>query len=98
MNDPKSNAELQRIYREIAGSAPSVGNIKLEDEEQQRVLIAKMLQQLMLRTHPMVMMTMMCVALGYMADEYGVGREHLCNVLRSAQQTMPLVATVKAGG
>jgi hypothetical protein len=94
MADPKSNEELQRIYREIAGTTPSLDNIALVDEEQQRVFIAKMLKACMDRTHPMVMMTMMCIALGYMADEHNVGREHLCSVLREAKQTM----TLQAGG
>lgn len=94
--DPKSNDELQRIYREIAGATPSVGNITLLDEEQQRVFIAKTMQALMQRTHPMVLMTMLVVALGYMSDEHSVDREHLCKLLREAKQTMTLVQDVKS--
>lgn len=95
--DPKSDDELKRIYRELAGVNPTFGQ-NLMDEETQRVFISKTLAQLMQRTHPMVMMTMMVVALGYMADEHGVNREHLITVLREARQTMTLAATVKAGG
>ncbi len=98
MADPKSDDELKRIYREIAGVNPGVASMQLGDEEAQRVLIAKAMQQLMLRTHPMVMMTMLVIALGYMADEHSVDREHLCKLLREARQTMTLAAEVKAGG
>lgn len=89
--DPKSEAELMRIYREIAGTTPSVDNTTLVDEEQQRVLIAKTMQALMQRTHPMVMLSMLVVALGFMSDQHNVDREHLCKLLREARQTMPLI-------
>jgi hypothetical protein len=96
--DPKSNDELKRIYREIAGTNPSMANVSLMDEEDQRVFIAKTMQQLMLRTHPMVLMTMLIVALGYMSDEHNVDREHLVKLLREARQTMQLAADIKPGG
>ena len=89
--DPKSDAELQRIYREIAGTNPSFEGVTAGDEEQQRVLIAKTMGELMKRTNPMVMMTMLVVALGYMADTHNVNREHLAQLVREARQTMPLV-------
>lgn len=94
MTDPKSDAELRRIYREIAGANPTV-NIPVLDEEQQRVFIAKTLHALMERTHPMVLMTMLVIALGYMADTHNINREHLTKLLGEARQTMPLVMEAK---
>ncbi len=90
--DPKSTDELKRIYREIAGVNPSLANVPLMDEEDQRVFIAKTLQALMTRTHPMVLMTMLIVALGYLSDEHSVDREHLVKL------TMTLAADIKPGG
>lgn len=94
-NLDKSDANLQRIYREIAGENPQLtGNShNVADEEQQRVLIAKTMQALMQRTDPMVLMSMLVVALGYMSDSHNVNREHLCQLLREARQTMPLEYT-----
>lgn len=95
MSDPKSDEALKRIYREIAGVNPSMAKVSLADEEQQRILIAKTMQQLMLRTEPLTLMTMLVVALGYMSDEHNVDREHLCKLLREARQTMTLVQDVR---
>jgi hypothetical protein len=86
----KSDENLKRIYREIAGTNPTLDTVNLADEEGQRVLCAKAIAALMERTHPLVLMSMLVVGLGYLADTHNVNREHLAQLLREARQTMPL--------
>lgn len=82
---PKSEAQLQQLYREISGVNPGA-NFQLNDEEGQRILIAKVMQSLMQRTDPIVLMTMLVVALGFMSDEHNVNRQHLADLLLQAKQ------------
>lgn len=92
---PKSKEQLERIYREVSGVNPG-NRFDLRDEEQQRIMIAKAMQVLMQRTDPLVMMSMLVVALGFMADEHNVNRGHLCDLLREARQNLPVEVTIAA--
>lgn len=96
---PKSREQLERIYREIAGVNPNF-DANVRDEEQQRVLIAKVMQQLMAVTDPMVMMSMLVVCLGFMSDEHNVNRQHLADLLLEAKQrhAMEIVGNIAPKG
>jgi hypothetical protein len=85
-----TDEELRQIHKRIV-SAHRGAETETRDEEQQRVLISKVIQGLMTRTDPMTLMSMLVVALAFMADEHGVNRDHLVSLLREAKQRHALV-------
>ncbi len=92
---PKSKEQLERLYREISGVNPGA-DAMLRDEEAQRIFIAKVMQGLMQNTDPMVLTTMLVVALGFMSDEHGYNRQHIADLLLQARQHHTLEVVGKA--
>lgn len=87
--------EIRRIYREVAGTdlASPALSADIRDEEHQRTAIAKSIALMAQRCHPTVLISMLVVALAFLADEHNVDREHLIRLLRDARQRQVLEMT-----